>query len=638
MDLTFEFNLYNGSGEVTDRVSTTLSVPEGDKVDERTTYVEQEGVQLDEHGEVVDTMTFGWCPGFGVEFHYTQDDLNNNFISLEDYPLGDPSGITYSYGQLSNPGFISLKVAGTGFAMSIVQQTYNTGVPGQSTRLFSGSNEFKNNAWKRAGLTQYSVGPPTERASDLDRMIPRINIDKDYEVRDDKYPVISFHIEYARHGQYEYPIMVVTGWYVVVAADNTYTYLPRWQRMMSMTLVTGSKQFLPKTKSITPNSTPKGGTGPRDYSSTPMKSLGSDDLLGAGIAYSAYGSNGLHMYELDSTNWAKLTAKLWQKSWSEAIKNWWYNAGNLADCIISACMIGLPLKTESLHRETGQAVSLIIGNIRPTGTAAIACWNLQTRFAETDTYTVPIKRQTETYLDFDPYTRIELHLPYCGVLKLSADDVVGGKVEVKYIVDLVDGSCCAIVTTTDRFGSTKTVPVGGQAGIAIELVAKERNISTLANRLSAAISSSQALTGSVGSGAQALLKGDLGGISNAAMSTVSNAPGYAGSIASLAKEYFHPSGKVEVLGSTGGSTSVMGDRLLYVAVYNPQDITGLKGDDVNQIDEFGNKVGYPAASFDTIAHFEGSYIEAVINPNNISSANDVEKAAIQALIQKGVYV
>ena len=632
MNIPFEFNLYNGAGEITERVELNLSVPEGNKVDERNNYYEQAAVQLDEHGAVTDRLTVGWCRGYGVEFHYTEEDLNNNFIDLNDYRIGNPAGILFDrFGDLINPGYSYINVAGTGFSLQVVQQTYNSGVPGSDTILLTGSQQFKNNAWMQESNPQYSVGPPPN----IDGML---NVTKQlYVVQDYKYPRISFNIEYARHGQYEYPIMVVTGWYGKIV-DGEFTYLPRWQRMMSMTLVTGSKQFLPKTKSNTPNSTPRGGTDARNNNSSPMKSLGSDDLHGAGIVYSGYGSDGLHMYEIDGSNWAKLTSKLWLKSWSEAIKNWWYNAGNLADCIVSACMIGLPLKEASLHRETGQAVSLIIGNMRPGGTEAIACYNLLTRFAETETYTVDIERYSETYLDFDPYTKIELHLPYCGVLRLSADDVVGGKVEVKYIVDLVDGSCCAIVTTTDRFGSTKTVPVGGQAGIAVELVAKERNISTLANKLSASIGASQALTNSVGSGAQALLKGNLGGVSNAAMSTAYSAPGYFGSMASLAKEFNHPSGKVEVLGSTGGSTSIMGDRLLYVAVYNPQDITGLEGSDVNQIDQFGNKVGYPAASFDTIANFTGEYIEAVINPNNIQTATAAEKAAIQAMIQEGVYV
>lgn len=632
MNIPFEFNLYSGGGEVTERIELSLSVPEGDRVDERTNYYEEACVRLDEQGEVIDHLTVGWCKGYAVEFQYTENDLNNNFIDLNEYRLGNPADISFNqYGDLIRPGYIDINISGTGFALHIVQQTYNSGVPGSDTILLSGSSQFKNNAWSKASDHRFYAGPPPQITNMLN------NTNQPYYVEDYKYPRISFNIEYARHGQYEYPIMVVTGWYGKIV-DGNFTYMPRWQRMMSMTLVTGSKQFLPKTKANTPNSTPRGGTGARNNNSSPMKSLSSDDLSGAGIAYSAYGSDGLHMYELDGIEWRKLTGKLWLRSWAEAVKNWWYNSGNLADCIVSACMIGLPLKIASLKRETGQPVPLMIGNMRPTGTAAITCYNLLTRFAETETYTVDIERYSETYLDFDPYTKIELHIPYCGVLRLSADDVVGGKVEVKYIVDLVDGACCAIVTTTDRFGSTKTVPVGGQAGIAVELVAKERNISTLANKLSASIGASQALTNSVGSGAQALLKGNLGGISNAAMSTAYSAPGYFGSMASLAKEFNHPSGKVEVLGSTGGSTSIMGDRLLYVAVYNPQDITGLEGSDINQIDQFGNKVGYPAASFDTIANFTGEYIEAVINPNSIQTATAAEKAAIQAMIQEGVYV
>lgn len=49
------------------------------------------------------------------------------------------------------------------------------------------------------------------------------------------------------------------------------------------------------------------------------------------------------------------------------------------------------------------------------------------------------------YIDFEPFTKCEIYLPYCGTYNISVDDIMGKTVSVKYRVDLLTGVCCAYI-------------------------------------------------------------------------------------------------------------------------------------------------------------------------------------------------
>ena len=54
-----------------------------------------------------------------------------------------------------------------------------------------------------------------------------------------------------------------------------------------------------------------------------------------------------------------------------------------------------------------------------------------------------------SYLDYEPYTKAEIYLPYCGVHQLSVDDIMDKTIEVRYHIDILTGSCCAYVKCGD---------------------------------------------------------------------------------------------------------------------------------------------------------------------------------------------
>lgn len=47
------------------------------------------------------------------------------------------------------------------------------------------------------------------------------------------------------------------------------------------------------------------------------------------------------------------------------------------------------------------------------------------------------------YLDYEPFTKCEIYLPYCGTFNLSSDDLIGKTLKVIYRIDLLTGVCGA---------------------------------------------------------------------------------------------------------------------------------------------------------------------------------------------------
>lgn len=58
-----------------------------------------------------------------------------------------------------------------------------------------------------------------------------------------------------------------------------------------------------------------------------------------------------------------------------------------------------------------------------------------------------VKRALNSYLDYAPYTRIQLYLPYIGIKAIDTDDVMNKWVKIKYSIDFLSGACVAHVMT-----------------------------------------------------------------------------------------------------------------------------------------------------------------------------------------------
>lgn len=102
-------------------------------------------------------------------------------------------------------------------------------------------------------------------------------------------------------------------------------------------------------------------------------------------------------------------------------------------------ILGLSLVPVTIPANTTKQVT--VGNI-PTGISMPVADN---QFIEVDCGSINVNEHWGAYLDYSPYTKCELYLPYCGIHPIDTDDVMATTVKVVYHVDILTGACCAYV-------------------------------------------------------------------------------------------------------------------------------------------------------------------------------------------------
>lgn len=143
----------------------------------------------------------------------------------------------------------------------------------------------------------------------------------------------------------------------------------------------------------------------------------------------AYNPSMGQILELSSYLWNSdfFTAEFWKKI-----------VANPMDCILGLSMLPCPVPD-------GGTKEVYVGYVN-TGLS----WTLAGKqFISFDCGEIDVKEITGSYLDYSPYTKCELYLPYCGVHPIDIDDVMTKKIGVRYIIDILTGACIAFVKCGD---------------------------------------------------------------------------------------------------------------------------------------------------------------------------------------------
>ena len=131
----------------------------------------------------------------------------------------------------------------------------------------------------------------------------------------------------------------------------------------------------------------------------------------------------------------------------------------------------------------------------------------------------------DTFLDYSPWTKVSIYLPFCGIKQLNADDTVGKNIGVVYQFDNFSGACVVYVTCngTVRYTFTGSSAVGipisqenwGQTYIAIAQAATAVVGAAISGGAAAAAGATSAADMAIGAGKEALVKagGELAGFS-----------------------------------------------------------------------------------------------------------------------------
>ena len=209
-------------------------------------------------------------------------------------------------------------------------------------------------------------------------------------------------------------------------------------------------------------------------------------------------------------------------------------------------------------------------------------------------------------LDYAPYTKVEISLPFVGIKQLNVEDVMNNTIHVKYHVDVLTGDCIAFIkcgkSVLYKYNGNllQTSPVSSQTNNTGLNVVKG-TISAIAGVVAGA-----AIGGAAGAAAK------LGGVGVSAANAVA-------------------SSKITTqrVGNISGSAAIMDDFVPYLIVHRP--IQSLA-------QSYAQNKGYTSNISAVLSSLSGYTEVEYIHLTGISGATDTELEEIESLLKEGVII
>jgi len=354
----------------------------------------------------------------------------------------------------------------------------------------------------------------------------------------------------------------------------------------------GDPEDDPYNTGSTDNGGDAGNPRPQDHiSDTPAPTLSG---LNLGV---------ITLYQPDDTELLKIADFLWSDDVLDNFKKYF---NNFADNILALYI--LPFTPANLPTKIFK-----VGKLASDDSDLQAVKYCTQRFYDIDMGSVNIDRRWGSYLDYSPYTKIEVYLPYCGLHSLDIDELMspakmngtlpleqGCTLSLIYRLDILTGAIVAKIFVNDDIRYQFT----GKVGSNIPLTGQ-----TYSNWLGSIITA----------GASAAVTIASGGMT---------APLVAGSAASVAGTVMAQKPTVESIGNISGDASMLATNIPYVRISSPNKPL-LENQEVF--------TGYPSYKSGTVGSFSG-YTEFIDVHVEGISCTDEERVEIISILRNGVII
>lgn len=338
-----------------------------------------------------------------------------------------------------------------------------------------------------------------------------------------------------------------------------------------------------------------GGGGSYDFEGDDIPMPDAPDETVSGVLASGF----LNIYSPSAQN----LQDFGQALWTNAFNVKWYDVDSLANLVLNAVsdpinfIIGLFMLP--VTPSTGSSSGIYLGGINVN---TVSVPRVSGQYVTIDFGTIDIEELYGSYLDYS-YSRLSIYLPYIGMADIDVQEVTGGSVTLRYIIDCFTGACVANVkcvkNTTTPWGSVysnKSVhSYSGNVAIQLPISAGSFDIMTQ-------------------------------GLINVGLGLVSGQP------QTVAK------GATDIIQSVGGDATTRGalssntGKLCYQTPYlmftRPIETRPAK---------LGNLHGYSAGRGGLLSTFSG-YVECSDIKLDGVTATDTELNMIESLLKSGVYV
>lgn len=243
------------------------------------------------------------------------------------------------------------------------------------------------------------------------------------------------------------------------------------------------------------------------------------------------------------------------------------------------------------------------------------------QYKDIDCGSINISKYWGSCFDYEPYTKIQIWLPYIGYRELPVDEIMDMTVSVKYRCDCLTGDCVAFVYTgvVGQTGPQVERVIGqfyGNCGVRVPFGSVSYDSAVAA---SISLIGAAATTGlSAGAGAMSQTGGAVGGLIAGADAVMTDGNVRSASIGVV--QGLKPN--VHKGGAAGASTGYMSIQKPYIIKRIPRQ---------NLPANYMNLKGYPSNIGGTLSQFTGLAVVDDIQLNNIPAMEDERKEIIKWL-------
>ena len=250
---------------------------------------------------------------------------------------------------------------------------------------------------------------------------------------------------------------------------------------------------------------------------------------------------------------------------------------------------------------TNVAASTIkIANLDTEINASYLSWYIE----DIDFGEIALNEYFQTFMDYSPYTKLSVYIPYCGIVPLNVDNFMNDKISMKCRVDMLTGQF--VVFVSNSVGVVTTV--SGNCAYQLPIRANDYN------RL---VTSGLGLLGGIVGTAGALATGNVPLAVGMGLGTV-------GGLVATSQAMTKPD--VTSKGSLGGNYGLLGNRTPYLIIQRPT---------ISVPSDYGKTIGYMSRITAKLGDLTGYTVVEEIHLEHISATDD-EKKLIETALKSGV--
>lgn len=258
---------------------------------------------------------------------------------------------------------------------------------------------------------------------------------------------------------------------------------------------------------------------------------------------SSIGTGLIQLYNPSKNQLVNLGRYLWSND---------FNLDNLKKIFSNPMDVILGLSIFPVSVPSAGPENIMLGNLD----SGVSANTASQQYVSKDFGTLTVDEYYQNYLDYDPYTRIEIFLPYIGMRELSPDDVMGKTISLNYSIDLLSGACVAHI----RVDGKLTYEFSGICNTQIPITSL--NYTSVITGILGMVGGALA-TGAVG------LAG-IGAATKAAEVTSAGMKGLLGMGASTAASVMSQKRRYEHSGSIGSAAGYLAGQTPYLLITTPR--------------------------------------------------------------------